>query len=158
MYPRIRSGAYWILFLLSSLLLVFVIELVDSSSSILFCAEELEEEEDHQNEIVSILQSKKLTPVQKIKKIFSICTHASRIFVVASVAHGLVSYNMSQVLSTAVQNFCRMTDYAQPYQAAGGLSSIADPMVMRVPKISLFFGISDGIFWGMITTLVTMWR
>lgn len=98
------------------------------------------------------------TTLQKAKNVLSVLARATRIFLVAAIAHGLVSFSMSQVLSTAVQNFCRMTDYAQPYQAAGGLCSVADPLVLRVPKISLFFGISDGVCWGLITTLVTLWR
>lgn len=99
-----------------------------------------------------------LTAFQKFKKVIVNSGHFVRVFVVAATLHGLVSYNMSQELSTAVQNLCKMTDYAQPYQAAGGMASVSNPLILRVPKISLFFAVSDGVCWGLITSLVASWR
>ncbi len=99
-----------------------------------------------------------LTSAQKFKKILSNSGHFFRIFIVSGLMHGLVSYNMSQELSTAVQNTVRMTDYSSPYDCPGGRASVSNPLQLRVPKISLFFGISDGVCWGIVTSLVAMWR
>ena len=82
---------------------------------------------------------------------------SAALWLAAFAAHGAVAYAASGALSLAVRTAVRVTDYAQPYQHAGGLSSVADGGVMSVEGADVMFAVAEGATWATATAWAAVW-